>query len=201
MRHTRHNPHPHLSETRSRRFRGGPRRHDHADPHGRSHHRGPRAGGRGRAQRGDVRAAVLMLLAEEPMHGYQLMQAIADRTGGVWRPSPGAIYPTISQLEDEELVTVDRVGGRKLASLTDRGRALLDDPDRRPDDPFAAHARHADAPDLRAAVHDAIGAARAVAASGNDAQVAAAHKVLTDAKKALYRILADDSADPGRADE
>ncbi len=60
-----------------------------------------RGGRRGRAQRGDVRAAVLQLLADEPMHGYQLMQAIADRTGGVWKPSPGAIYPTISQLEDE----------------------------------------------------------------------------------------------------
>src|ERR671917_2732179 len=63
-------------------------------PHG-------RRGGRGRAPRGDVRAAVLLLLAEQPMHGYQLMQAIADRSGGAWTPSPGAVYPPINLLEGE----------------------------------------------------------------------------------------------------
>src|SRR5688572_16529489 len=83
------------------------------------HHR---RGGRGRAPRGDVRTAILLLLAEEPMHGYQLMQAIADRSGGTWTPSPGAVYPAISQLEDEGLVTVTAESGRKLVTLTDAGR-------------------------------------------------------------------------------
>ncbi|MDN5855542.1 MAG: PadR family transcriptional regulator, partial [Actinomycetia bacterium] len=78
-------------------------------------------GGRGRAPRGDVRAATLTLLAEEPMHGYQLMQAIADRSNGRWTPSPGAIYPTLNQLEDEGLVTITRESGRKLATLTEAG--------------------------------------------------------------------------------
>src|SRR4051812_49623272 len=82
--------------------------------------------GRGRAGRGDVRAAVLALLATEPMHGYQLMQAIADRSGGRWTPSPGAIYPTISQLEDEGLVTVTAEAGRKLVTLTDAGREQVE---------------------------------------------------------------------------
>ena len=81
-----------------------------------------RHGGRGRAPRGDVRAAVLLLLAEEPMHGYQLMQAISERSGGRWTPSPGAIYPTINQLEDEGLVSVTADSGRKLVTLTDAGR-------------------------------------------------------------------------------
>src|SRR4051794_21741712 len=81
--------------------------------------------GRGRAPRGDVRTAVLLLLAEQPMHGYQLMHAIADRTDGRWAPSPGAIYPTISQLEDEALVTVTSSAGRRLAALTDAGRELV----------------------------------------------------------------------------
>ncbi|HMG31030.1 MAG TPA: PadR family transcriptional regulator, partial [Jiangellaceae bacterium] len=66
-----------------------------------------------------MRSAVLVLLSEEPMHGYQLMHAIADRTDGRWQPSPGAIYPTISQLEDEGLITVTSSSGRKLAALTD----------------------------------------------------------------------------------
>ncbi|MGH3921940.1 MAG: PadR family transcriptional regulator, partial [Pseudonocardiaceae bacterium] len=75
-----------------------------------SHRRGA---GRGRAQRGDVRTALLLLLAEQPMHGYQLMQAITERTAGAWRPSPGAIYPTLSQLEDEGLIDTLAQGGRK----------------------------------------------------------------------------------------
>src|SRR3954470_17314846 len=90
---------------------GGPRPH--------------RRGGRGRAPRGDVRTAVLLLLEEQPMHGYQLMQGIAERTGGAWTPSPGAVYPTINQLEDEGLVTVTAESGRKLVTLTDAGRAHL----------------------------------------------------------------------------
>ena len=83
--------------------------------------------GRGRAQRGDVRAAVLLLLAQEPMHGYQMMHAIKERTDGTWRVSPGAIYPTIAQLEDEGLVRTESEGGRKLAVLTGpaAGRTVL----------------------------------------------------------------------------
>ncbi|MFZ3391724.1 PadR family transcriptional regulator [Rhodococcus sp. 7Tela_A2] len=173
--------------------RGTPQ-HPGGGPHPRPHRGGhpPRGGRRGRAQRGDVRAAVLMLLTDEPMHGYQLMQAIAERTGGAWRPSPGAIYPTIAQLEDEGLVVVDKNGGRKLVSLTDEGRALVEDPENVPTDPFEGHTREAETPDLRAALHGLQHAARSVAATGTDADVTAAHKVLTDAKKALYRILAED---------
>src|SRR3954451_16569652 len=100
--------------------------------------RGPRR--RGRVPRGDVRAAVLLLLAEQPMHGYQLMQAIADRTGGRWTPSPGAIYPTISQLEDEGLVTVTADAGRKLVALTDAGRERVAAHHEPGADPFADYA-------------------------------------------------------------
>ncbi|HXT45996.1 MAG TPA: PadR family transcriptional regulator [Pseudonocardiaceae bacterium] len=159
---------------------------------GRDHSlRGERRG-RGRAQRGDVRAATLILLAEQPMHGYQLMQAMTERTRGAWRPSPGAIYPTIAQLEDEGLVTVEVEGGRKLVSLTDAGRAYLDDPRHGVTDPFAAiTASYAEAPSLRAAITEVHSAARAVAANGTRAQVDAAQSVLADARRALYLILAD----------
>src|SRR4029450_6150218 len=73
---------------------------------------------RGRAQRGEVGTAVLLVLADEPMHGYQIMQAMSDRTGGAWRASPAAVYPTIAQLEDEGLVTTQEEGGRRLVTLT-----------------------------------------------------------------------------------
>ena len=83
--------------------------------------RGPRAG------RGDVRAAILALLAEEPMHGYQIMRELGERSGGVWRPSPGSIYPTLQQLEDEELVRPETGdGGRRVFALTDAGREAPD---------------------------------------------------------------------------
>lgn len=159
-----------------------------------------RGGRRGRAQRGDVRAATLILLAEQPMHGYQLMQAMTERTDGAWRPSPGAIYPTIAQLEDEGLVTVQVEGGRKLVSLTDAGRAYLDDPSHGVPDPFAAiTASDAEGPSLRTALAEVHSAARSVAVNGTPAQVVAAHSVLTEARRALYLILADGPGSPAAA--
>lgn len=164
----------------------GPRGHRHHGP-GRPHRRGP---GRGRAQRGDVRAAVLLLLAEEPMHGYQLMQAIGERTDGTWRPSPGAIYPTLSQLEDEGLVEVTREHGRKQATITDAGRAWVEE--NRPEDPFAAATEQNTArPDLRGLLEEVHSATRQLGRRGSDTQVTAAAEVLTTARRALYLLLAD----------
>jgi len=139
--------------------------------------------------RGDVRTAVLMLLADEPMHGYQLMQAIADRSGGQWRPSPGAIYPTINQLEDEGLVTVTADAGRKLVTLTDAGRAHVADP--HGPDPFAAFAGAGRSADLHGAVHQVHEAARQLARTGSPEQIAAAATILAEARKSLYLLLAN----------
>ena len=112
-------------------------RHHH---HGRGRHRGAASGSAARwasavppaaaaapsgaagAARGDVRAALLTLLAEEPRNGYQLMQEIENRSEGVWRPSPGSVYPALQQLEDEGLIRSDETDGRKLFRLTDAGR-------------------------------------------------------------------------------
>jgi DNA-binding PadR family transcriptional regulator len=147
-------------------------------------------GGRGRAPRGDVRSAVLLLLAEEPMHGYQLMQAIADRSGGRWTPSPGAIYPTIAQLEDEGLVTVTAESGRKLVTLTDAGREHLA---ARGDaaDPFAGFRSDGPGSDLRGLLEQLHGAVRQVARTGTDAQLTAAGSILSEARRSLYLLLAD----------
>jgi DNA-binding PadR family transcriptional regulator len=155
----------------------GPRRHRH--------------GGRGRAPRGDVRAAVLELLAEEPMHGYQLMQAIADRSGGRWTPSPGAIYPTISQLEDEGLVTVTAESGRKLVTLTDAGRQHLTERQAACADPFAGFRAAGPGVDLRGVLEQLHGAVRQIARTGTEAQLTAAVAILGDARRALYLLLAE----------
>jgi DNA-binding PadR family transcriptional regulator len=146
---------------------------------------------RGRAPRGDVRAAVLLLLAEQPMHGYQLMQAIADRTGGRWTPSPGAIYPTINQLEDEALVTVTADSGRRLVSLTDAGREHVATGRDSWTDPFAGYDASTAGEDLRGLLEQLHDAVRQVGRAGTDAQRAAAAKILGDARRSLYLVLAE----------
>jgi DNA-binding PadR family transcriptional regulator len=170
--------HHHDPEAEPMRGPGGPRR--------------GRRGGRGRATRGDVRYAVLSLLAEEPMHGYQLMQAISERTGGRWTPSPGAIYPTISQLEDEGLVTVTEESGRKLVTLTDAGREFVES--RETDhDPFAEYGEAGHGADLRGLLPPLLGAVREVWRNGTDAQRATAADILRQTRRSLYLLLADDS--------
>ena len=87
---------------------------------------GPRGRGR-RTARGDIRAAVLALVAEQPRHGYEIIQEIAERTGGAWRPSPGSVYPTLSQLEDEGLVRVEQADGRRVVHLTEEGTRYVEE--------------------------------------------------------------------------
>ena len=159
--------------------------------------RGPRAG------RGDVRAAILALLAEQPMHGYQIMRELNERSGGVWRPSPGSIYPTLQQLEDEELVRPETGdGGRRVFALTDAGReagaAAASGPA-----PWDAVGVEGDASalELRDLVGQVMNAARQVLHAGEPAQIAQAKDVLRDTRRKLYRILAEDSPDTPESTE
>lgn len=149
-----------------------------------------RGAGRGRAQRGDVRTALLLLLAEEPMHGYQLMQAITERTSGAWRPSPGAVYPTLSQLEDEGMITTVTQSGRKLATLTDAGQTYLRTRNDAMPDPFAEFtARCGGGSDLRGALEELRYPIRQLGL-GDPQQAQAALRVLVEARRSLYLILA-----------
>lgn len=198
----------HAARGRHRPHRGGPDGHRggpedrrggpegrRGGPEGRGRPGGRRGGGDGgrrRAQRGDVRAAILLLLAEEPMHGYQLMQAMRDRTNGAWRPSPGAVYPTLDHLEDEGLATIRQDGGRRLVTLTDEGRAHLSEKRAELSDPFAEHADGASGPDLRGPLEELHVAARQISVNGDPAQREAAATVLAQARRSLYLILAGD---------
>ncbi|RMI09049.1 PadR family transcriptional regulator [Cellulomonas triticagri] len=148
-------------------------------------------GRRGRRPRGDVRNAVLLLLAEQPMHGYQLMEAIAERSGGRWRPSPGAIYPTLNLLEDEGVLTLTRDAGRKLATLTAEGRALVERESAGWPDPFGSDEQHAGV-DLRGEAGQLLEAVRAVGRGGTEPQRERAAQILADARRSVYRILAGD---------
>ncbi|WP_371828973.1 PadR family transcriptional regulator [Rhodococcoides kyotonense] len=156
--------------------------------------RGRGRGGRGR--RGDVRSAVLLLLAESPMHGYELIQQIAAKSDGAWKPSPGSIYPALSQLEDEGLVLIEKVDGRKTARLTEQGVAFVEEHRTELGAPWddVRSSVGGDAIDLRGLIGQLMGAAGQVAAVGTPDQVKAASDVLADARRRLYRILAEDEA-------
>jgi DNA-binding PadR family transcriptional regulator len=175
-------------------------------PFGPGFHGGPggpggpwgRGRGRGRARRGDVRAAALALLAEQPMNGYQIIQQIAERSGGLWRVSPGSVYPALSQLEDEGLIVLQAgEAGRRGYVLTDAGRAYVAE---HPAELRAALSALSGegvsaAVDMRSLVRQVHLAAFQVVSAGSDAQVEQARKVLTQTRRALYRILAEDEAD------
>ena len=154
---------------------------------------GPPGRGR-RTRRGDVRAAALLLLEEEPRNGYQLMQEIEERSGGVWRPSPGSIYPALSLLEDEGLVRSEEGAGRRAFALTDEGRAYVQEQRDALGSPWD-DARGDIPEDILAMRKLMMGVGMAmmqVLQAGDEAQTAEARKVLEDARRALYRILAGD---------
>jgi DNA-binding PadR family transcriptional regulator len=159
-------------------------------PHGR--------GGRGRrARRGDIRAASLLLLAEEPRNGYGLMQVLEERSGGVWRPSPGSVYPALAQLEDEGLIRAIERDGRKTFELTDEGRAYVEEHREHWGTPWetVAEGVPSELHELRQTAQALAVAAMQVAQTGSKAQLAEAKRILEDARRGLYRLLAGDAAE------
>ena|ERR1700737_3454134 len=153
---------------------------------------GPFGPGR-KARRGDIRTAALLLLAEEPRNGYQIMQEVEERSEGVWRPSPGSVYPALAQLEDEGLIRSEEIDGRKLFAITDEGRALLQK--RGTDTPAPWEQMSGDISDdafeIRHLIRDVAFAFAQLMRTGSDAQIAKAREVLSAARRDLYRILAD----------
>ncbi len=154
--------------------------------------RGPRAG------RGDVRAAILALLAEEPMHGYQIITELTERSGGVWQPSPGSVYPTLQALEDQGLVTADKSEGRRVFSLTDEGRAEAEAAGDGPP-PWEEAAQSADRSlvDLKGLMSETAAAIWQVARTGNEEQIKTVGEILADTRRRIYLVLADGSSTPG----
>jgi DNA-binding PadR family transcriptional regulator len=153
-------------------------------------------GGRGRgrkARRGDIRTAALLLLAEEPRNGYQIMQEVEERSDGVWRPSPGSVYPALQQLEDEGLIRSEEIDGRKLFRLTDAGQAQLKD--RGDDAPTPWEQMSGDVSDqvseLAKLAREVAFAFAQVMRTGSEAQMAEARTVLAATRRDLYRILGE----------
>ena len=158
------------------------------------------AGGRGprRRRRGDVRVGLLLLLAEEPRNGYQLMQAIEERSGGRWRPSPGAVYPSLAQLEDEGLIRATERDGTKLFEITDTGREHLEE--NHPGTPPWEDSDESEANrDLRNQMRQTAVAMMQVAQAGNEDQVQRAVEALSEARRKIYLILAEGDEGTGSA--
>lgn len=145
-----------------------------------------------RARRGDVRAAILQLLSEEPMHGYQIIGELTDRSGGAWSPSAGSVYPTLQQLADERLVVAEVVGGKKVYHLTEAGVAAAEryGESRAPWDE-AADTR-VNGTGYHRAAYRLVQAIVQVGSSGSARQLTAGVEILSDARKRLYALLAED---------
>ncbi|KQR63939.1 PadR family transcriptional regulator [Frigoribacterium sp. Leaf172] len=146
-----------------------------------------------RAPRGEVRAAILALLAERPMHGYQVIHEIDERSGGDWKPSAGSVYPTLQLLADEGLIVAEETDGRKVYSLTDSGRAAAGVDAADASDPWAPQRSTGDRRTAlpRAGVELARATAQ-VGRTGTSAQVDEAVAVLDEARRRIYSILARD---------
>ncbi len=156
--------------------------------------RGGRGRGGGRAGRGDVRASVLALLAEQPRHGYEIITEIIERSGGAWKPSPGSVYPVLQQLQDEGLVRPEEADGRRVFHLTEAGITYVAEHATELTTPWQSvgGTPHEGVEALFGVFKQVAAAAGQVAQAGSEAQLQAARTVLADTRRSLYRILAED---------
>lgn len=145
------------------------------------------------ARRGEVRAAVLALLTEQPMHGYQVITELAERSDGAWRPSAGSIYPTLQQLADEGLVRDREVEGRRVYELTDEGRAAVERAT--PGTPPWERPSREGVHELRRVAQGVVSATMQIARDGDAAMRTEAQRILADARRSLYRLLAEDGTE------
>jgi DNA-binding PadR family transcriptional regulator len=179
--------HPHDARRHHREPRWGPGE----IPFGLGRRFGREGWGHGRMRRGEIRPLVLAALATRPMHGYEVMQELEARSGGRWRPSAGSVYPTLQLLADEGLVTSEEVDGRRVYQLTEAGRtAAAAGPEPRPwrDD------RSDGQPDLGPLVRQLTGAVMQVERIGSAGAREETRRILADARRQVYRLLAEDDA-------
>jgi len=176
---------------------GGPR----GGPEG-----GRRRGGH-RAKRGDVRTGILLLIAEEPRSGYEIIREGRDRSGGMWRPSPGSVYPMLQQLEDEGLVTQEEGEGRRRPyKLTEEGIAYLEENGAGLTPPWEAVAdAYADSQsryeEISGLAYQLAAAAAQVAQAGTSDQLDRAKRLLAETRRSLYLILAEEDTGPEPDDD
>ena len=154
---------------------------------------GPRWRGGRKARRGDIRTAALLLLAEEPRNGYQIMQEVQERSDGAWRPSPGSVYPALAQLEDEGLIRSEEIEGRKAYRLTVEGLAVVEERDANRPAPWEQMSGQTPpkAVELGKIMREVAFAFAQIMHTGSEDQQEQARKALAEVRRELYRILGD----------
>ncbi len=157
-------------------------------------------GGRRRHRRGDLKYVLLELLAEQPRHGYELIKVLEQRYAGFYRPSPGSVYPTLQLLEDEGSVTSESVEGKRVYTITEAGRHLVEEHRQRAQRPGGRRGEGRGGPNLEldALRHSAmalLSSIMQVARHGTPEQQRAALERLDNARREIYRILAQDDSD------
>jgi DNA-binding PadR family transcriptional regulator len=154
---------------------------------------GPPRGAR-RARRGDVRTAILTLLEEKPAHGYDLIRELEERSGGMWQPSPGSVYPTLQMLEDQGLLTSQEIDGKRVFSITDEGKAELATRSERAGG-AAPWEMRGDSQEAYGKLFGAMAqlgsAVMQVARAGDDQQIERVQEIVTAARKSVYALLAE----------
>lgn len=185
----------HMSRDRGERSRREHYRGERDASRDRSEHRDRRSPGRHRVGRGDVYAATLLLLEEQALHGYEIIQLTTERSGGQWRPSAGSVYPALQLLEDQGYIQGEQQEHRRVFHLTEAGQAYLND--HRAElvaarDAVTARLDQGDTELLDMFQHVET-AFRQVVQVGTAAQLAAAKELLAQVRRQLYRILADDA--------
>ncbi len=152
--------------------------------------RGRRGGGR-RGKRGDVRAAILVLLTDRAMHGYEMIQEISDRSGGLWRPSPGSVYPTLQLLVDEGLIVgTESEGSKRLFELTEVGRAAAEKVETPPWEEIAEGVDPGQV-NLHTALRQLAGAVAQSAYTASEEQQQRIVDIVNGARREVYNILGE----------
>ena len=172
---------------------GGPgfrRAHDLGPGFGRGF--GPPRGGPGRGRRGDVRIALLALLADRQKPAYEMIQELGERTGGAWQPSPGSVYPTLTLLEEEGLIAGTEVEGKRRFDLTDAGREAVAAREGVPPWEQFTDDEDPEVQQLREVLGSTMGAVKQVFRAGSPAQQAKAVEILSDTRRRLYEVLASE---------
>lgn len=174
----------------------GPHGHAHGHEHGPwradAGFGPPWAGrGRGRMRRGDIRVALLRSLLDGPAHGYEIISRLEEKSGGLWRPSPGSVYPTLQLLEEQELLRSHEDNGKRVYELTDTGRAEAESSEAG-QFPWEGQEGLSGRKALRLAFAQLALATKQIQAAGDGELVERAAQVLKEARQKLYQILAED---------
>jgi DNA-binding PadR family transcriptional regulator len=192
--HTHHSHTDHVERRGDDRSRDGRRLRHGPHPHGGDAFDRFGPGRRRRSKRGDVRAAVLLLLEEQSRNGYQLIQELDERSHGAWRPSPGSIYPILSQLEDEGLVVGSAAESGRTFTLTPAGQAAVHEGRERfgrPWDTAAAEVGEGRFGLMRT-TRQVMGAARQAFDAGSDTQVAKVTEIMRETRRRIYAVLGEE---------